>query len=209
MIEDEVGDPAVAFDALRDAVEKHDTETSANITAIRKDMQAAVAKIEKMEPAIDYTADLGRVVKVLTDVVQRLEAIERAPVLHDHGDAGRDMFRDAAQEFEQRAVDLERMTNEVVGYVASARKRQQQGRLLLVVGLAGVALGVLLLLFVPHVLPTSVENAIASTMMGERWRDLSDMDSLARANKDRLAACYADAARTKQETVCTFMLTRP
>jgi len=206
MTEDDVGDPALVLDDLPGAAQPHGVEKP-DTTAIHggdgglKDQEVGV-------PVVFRTTDLGRIATVLSDVIKRLDAVEQAVALRDHAD-GRDTFRDAAREFGQGAVDLARVTSGIVGHVVSARQRQQRRRMFLAGAIAGLVSGILALLFAPRMLPGQVETAIVSTVMGERWRNLAEVENFARSHKEKLALCTAEAARTMQNQLCTLLIPAP
>lgn len=231
--DEEAGDPAEAFEALRRTVEKMARELSGEMNVIRKGVEAAFEEFEKHQVALDYGPDLGRIVQQLAQVGERLHGVEQSPILRQGAEhyaarlerGGRDMMEKAQQAFSREAGDLERMTGNLAALVAGARERQHQDRWLLGVGTACLVLGILLTLFAPRVLPFSAAPRVASIVMGdsawragmglmafdsaESWQRVAAADQLAAANKDELAACREAAARAKKDQHCTITVPVP
>jgi len=226
--QDEAGDPAAAFEALRRAVEKLTRDVGGEMTVIRRGVEAAFDQFEKFQQPTDYGPDLGRIVQQLAHVGKRLEAVEQSPVLRNGPDhyaralerGGESLVHGAAQQLERRSTDLERTANSLARHVADARERHIQDRWLWGAGAAGLVAGVLLTLFAPRVLPGSVDMAIASTVMNatrwnagstlmqsgdpKGWRSVVNAIDLVRANTDALTACAEAAAKAKKDQNCTI-----
>src|SRR5690606_28094066 len=170
--------PAAAFEALRRTIETQGAQIGAEMTVIRKGVEAAFEEFERFQQPTDYGPDLGRVVQQLAHVGERLEAVEQSPVLRNGPEhyaralerGGESLVGSAAQHIGRQAADLERTANNLARHVASARERHIQDRWLWGAGAAGLVAGVLLTLFAPRVLPGSVDMAVASTAMNaDRW----------------------------------------
>src|SRR5690606_18002670 len=170
--------PAAAFEALRRTIETQGAQIGAEMTVIRKGVEAAFEEFERFQQPTDYGPDLGRVVQQLAGVGERLEAVEQSPILRNGPEhyaralerGGDSLVRTAAQQLELQAARLERTANSLTHRVAGARERRVQDRGLWGAGAAGLVAGVLLTLFLPRVLPGSVDMAVASTVMNaERW----------------------------------------
>lgn len=80
---EDAGDPAVAFDALRHTVEQQGDRIGAEMTIIRRGLEAAFDQFEKFQQPADYGPDLGRVVQQLAQVGKRLEVLEQSPILRN------------------------------------------------------------------------------------------------------------------------------
>lgn len=226
-------DPAQAFDALRRSVEKLTRDVGGEMTVIRKGVEAAFEEFEKIQQPPDYGPELGRMVKQLTIVAQHLEAVEKAPAIRNGPDhyaraiesAGDRISGNAVRMIEARGQSLERLTGDLRDYVRSARLRQEQDRWLWGVGAAGLVAGVLLTLFLPRMLPGSVDIAVASTAMNADrwsagmslmqsgspggWRSLMAANDLVRDNQEVLAACAETAAKAKKDQRCTVNVSAP
>lgn len=63
--DEEAGDPAAAFEALRETVEDLAGDLSREMTTIRKGVEAAFDRFEAFGEPTDYSADLGRLVQGL------------------------------------------------------------------------------------------------------------------------------------------------
>ena len=63
--EDEAGDPAAAFDALRRTIETQGAEISAEMTVMRRGLEAAFDQLEKIEPQADYKGAEQGLFKIL------------------------------------------------------------------------------------------------------------------------------------------------
>ncbi|ADZ72832.1 DUF6118 family protein [Polymorphum gilvum] len=182
----DAGDPAAAFEALRETVEDLAADLSREMTTIRKGVEAAFEEFEKFQKPTDYGPDLGRIVQQLAQVGERLQGVEQSPILRNGPQhyaarlerSGEGLIRTAAQQLERQASDLERTANNLARHISGARERRHQNQLLWGAGAAGLVAGVLLTLFLPRVLPGSVDMAVAATVMNadhslERW-NLSD-----------------------------------
>ena len=229
----QAGDPAAAFEALRHTVEKQGGQIGAEMTIIRRGVEAAFDQFEKFQQPADYGPDLGKIIQFLAVVDERLEAVEQSPVLRNGPEhyaralerGGESLVGAAAQHIGRQATDLERAANNLARHVAGARDRHIQDRWLWGVGVAGLVAGVLLTLFLPRVLPGSVDMAVASTAMNaERWRagitlmqsgspggwqSIVDASDLVRANTDALTACAEAAAKAKKDRTCTITVKAP
>ncbi|RVH97386.1 hypothetical protein CN205_36855, partial [Sinorhizobium meliloti] len=84
--EDDAGDPAAAFEALRETVEDLAANLTREMTTIRKGVETAFDQIERQGTPVDYSAELGRIVQSLTTVGERLKAVEQSPVLRQGAD---------------------------------------------------------------------------------------------------------------------------
>jgi len=230
---DDAGDPAAAFEALRRTVEKQGGQLNAEMTVIRRGVELALEQSEKIRQPPDYGPDLGKIIKFLAVVEQRLEAVEQSPILRNgpqHYAAvlergGEGLMRTAVQQLERQATDLERAGRNLSAHVASARERRQQDHWLWSAGATGLVAGVLLTLFLPRVLPGSVDMAVASIAMNADrwnagsalmqsgsptgWRGLADASNLVRANTDALTRCAEAAAKAKKDQSCTITVKAP
>ena len=229
----QAGDPAAAFEALRRTVEKQGGQLNAEMTVIRRGVELALEQAEKIRQPPDYGPDLGKIIKFLAVVEQRLEAVEQSPILRNgpqHYAAvlergGEGLMRTAVQQLERQATDLERAGRNLSAHVASARERRQQDHWLWSAGATGLVAGVLLTLFLPRVLPGSVDMAVASIAMNADrwnagsalmqsgsptgWRGLADASNLVRANTDALTRCAEAAAKAKKDQSCTITVKAP
>ena len=80
---DDAGDPAAAFEALRRTVETQGKQLNAEMTIIRKGVELALEQSEKFRQLPDYGPDLGKIIQFLAIVDERLEAVEKSPILRN------------------------------------------------------------------------------------------------------------------------------
>jgi hypothetical protein len=226
--EDEAGDPAQAFDALRETIQRQGQEIGAEMTVIRRGVESAFDRFEAFQQPTDYSADLGRLVQGLAAVGERLKAVEASPILKNGPDhyaralerSGESLAKTAAQQFQTEARDLQRVARDMASQIASARERRTQNRWLGGCGLTGFAAGILAILFLPAMLPGPVAPHVASVIMAKpmwqagmsimefddvaSWDRVVAADELFKANQAEVAACQAAAIRTGKDQTCTI-----
>ncbi|OJU83840.1 MAG: hypothetical protein BGO06_23965 [Shinella sp. 65-6] len=231
--QDAGNDPAQAFDALRRSVEKLARDVGGEMTVIRKGVEAAFEEFEKFQQPPDYGPELGRIVKQVAVVGQALEALQKLPALRNGPDhyaralesAGDRVSENAGRTIEARGQVLERVTGDLREFVRTARLRREQDWWVWGAGAAGLVAGVLLTLFLPRVLPGSVDMAVAATAMNADrwnagtalmqsgspggWRSIVDASNLVRANTDALTRCAEAAAKAKKDQSCTVTVSVP
>jgi len=230
---EDAGDPAAAFEALRRTVETQGKQLGAEMTVIRRGVEAAFDQFEKFQQPTDYGPDLGRIVQHFAHVAERLEALEQSPILRNGPEhyaralerSGESLVRTAAQQFENESRDFQRVARDLAEHVAGVRQRHVQNRLLWIVGAAGVLAGIVLTLFLPALLPFSAAPRVASFVMAERpwqagmilmefanaeaWNRVVDADQLLGANTAEVAACRETAGRTGEAQSCTITVPAP
>jgi hypothetical protein len=231
--EDKAGDPAQAFEALRQTVEKQGAHTAAEVTVIRRGVEAAFEQFEKFQQPADYSADLGRIVQQLAQVGQHLDAVEKSPILKNGPEhyaralerSDESVVKTAAQQLEKESRDLQRVAHELAGHLNSVPERHVQNRYVWGIGAAGVAVGILATLFLPSLLPFSAAPRVASFVMAdspwragmslmafdspEAWQRVSAADQLIEANRAEVAACREAAAKAGEDQLCTVTVKAP
>jgi hypothetical protein len=80
-LDEDAGDPAAAFDALRRTIETQGAQIGAEMTVMRRGLEAAFDQLEKIEPAQDYKPQLAQLVQALGVVAERLHGVEQSPIL--------------------------------------------------------------------------------------------------------------------------------
>ena len=80
-LDEDAGDPAAAFDALRRTIETQGAQIGAEMTVMRRGLEAAFDQLEKIEPAQDYKPQLAQLVQALDNVAERLHGVEQSPSL--------------------------------------------------------------------------------------------------------------------------------
>ncbi|UVV70797.1 DUF6118 family protein [Brucella anthropi] len=231
--EEESGDPAAAFDALRRTVETHGAQIGAEMTVMRRGIEVAFDQLEKIEPQTDYKPQLAQLVQALDNVAERLNGIEQSPILRQGAQhyagvlerSGEALVRTAAQQLERQSSDLERASRNLSARVLGARERGKQNRLVFSAVGFGIIIGVLATLFMPRILPGRVDLAVASMVMNddrwkagialmesgspEGWRSLVEASDLVRTNREALSVCAEAAAKAKKDQRCTITVTTP
>lgn len=157
----ESNDPAAAFDALRNTVEKHAVDLNAEMTVIRKAVEIAFERLETFQQPIDYRKDIGRMLEFIESLAQAQKDFSELP-LHKNGPehyarimerSGESVVQTATQQLEQRSRDLERAARDIASYARSARTRKSQNIRMWIAGGVGFALGVGTLLLLPRLWP--------------------------------------------------------
>ena len=216
---DDAGDPAAAFEALRRTVEKQGGQIGAEMTVIRRGVEAAFDQFEKYRQPPDYGADLGKIIQYLAQVDERLEAVEQSPILRNGPEhyaralerSGEGLVRTAALELEGKGRDLEREALNLAAYTKSAYDRESQDLRMWVAGGVGLVAGVFLILLLPRILPFAADTHVAAIVLGQDrwnagvtmmqtadpvgWRGVVDSSQLVRDNAEAIGQC-AEAART-------------
>lgn len=231
--EDDAGDPAAAFEALRETIEDLAADLGREMTTIRKGVESTFDQFERQGAPVDYSAELGRMTQQLATVGERLQAVEKSPVLR-HGvdhytrvfeSSGRSLVSAAAEQFQHESRAFRSAAQNLINQTDSARNRRRQDWWLVGVGGAGIVLGVLLTLFTPRVLPFSAAPRVASTVIGDTaWnagmsllsfsspesvQRVAAADRLIEVNKDAVADCRAAAAKAGKEQKCTIIVPVP
>ena len=230
---DDVGDPVVAFEALRETVEDLSTDLKREMMMIREGVEAAFDEFDKVGTPIDYRTDLGNILEQLKGMSERVHGIEKSPSLRqgpEHharelsrtGDA---LIRSAAERFEYETRAFRSAAQDLMNVTAGVRERKRQNWWLAGVGGAGVIVGVLFALFAPRVLPFSAAPRVASIVMANNawqagWGLLSfaspvsaervaEADKLVLANKEAVEKCRAAAVKAGREQKCTITISAP
>jgi len=232
-LDEDAGDPAAAFDALRRTIETQGSQIGAEMTVMRRGLEAAFDQLEKIEPAQDYKPQLAQLVQALDNVAERLHGVEQSPILRQGAQhyaallerSGEALIRTAAQQLERQASDFERAGRNLSAHVAGARERDRQNWWLLGAFLFGIVFGILVTLFFPRHLPFSAAPRAASIVMGETpwqagmslmafdslesWQRVAAADQLIAANKETVAACREAAAKAGKAQRCTITVAAP
>jgi hypothetical protein len=232
-LDEDAGDPAAAFDALRRTIETQGAQIGAEMTVIRRGLEAAFDQLDKIEPQTDYKPQLAQLVQQLAVVAKHLHGVEQSPILRNGPQhyaavlerSGEALIRTAAQQLERQASDLERAGRNLAAHVAGARQRDRQNWWLVVAFAIGLLAGALVMLFLPRVLPFSAAPRVASVVMGERpwqagmslmafgspeaWQRVASADQLIEANRDAVAACWEAARTAGADQRCTITVKAP
>ena len=80
-LDEDAGDPAAAFDALRRTIETQGAQIGAEMTVMRRGLEAAFDQLERIEPQADYKPQLAQLVQQLGIVAERLHGVEQSPIL--------------------------------------------------------------------------------------------------------------------------------
>ncbi|MCB1419504.1 MAG: hypothetical protein KDJ74_11095 [Notoacmeibacter sp.] len=232
-LDEDAGDPAAAFDALRRTIETQGAQIGAEMTVMRRGLEAAFDQLERIEPQADYKPQLAQLVQQLGIVAERLHGVEQSPILRQGAQhyaavlerSGEALIRTAAQTLERQASDLERAGRNLAAHVASARERDRQNWWLVVAVVVGMTIGALVMLFLPRLLPFSAAPRVASVVMGETpwragmslmafdspesWQRVASADQLIAANREAVTACWEAARTAGTDQRCTITVAAP
>ena len=230
---DDAGDPAAAFEALRRTVEKQGGQLGAEMTIIRRGVEAAFDQFEKFQQPTDYGSDLGKIIQFLAVVEKRLAAVEQSPILRNGPEhyaralerSGESLVRTAVQQLEGKGRDLEREANSLATFTKSAYDRKSQDLRMWIVGAIGLFVGMLVILILPRFLPFAADTHVAAIVMGQDrwnagvtmmgsadpggWRSVVDASQLARDNAEAIDRCAETARTAGEDQRCTITVKAP
>lgn len=231
--ETELDEAAAAFAALRRTVETQGQHLGAEITVIRRGLETAFEQFETFRQPADHTEDLAVMAEGIAHVVERLQAIEKSPILKNGPEYYARMIERSAEsamripvtQFDNGIRDLQRVAHELEGRLDSARERHIQNRWLGYFCGAGIMVGILMTLFLPRIFPGSIAPRVASAVMAappwqagtnlmtyaspEGVSRVADADHLAEANKVEIAACRDAAKKTGKDQKCSITVAAP
>jgi hypothetical protein len=232
-LDEDAGDPAAAFDALRRTIETQGAQIGAEMTVMRRGLEAAFDQLEKIEPAQDYKPQLAQLVQALDNVAERMHGVEQSPILR-HGAqhyaallerSGEALIRTAAQQLERQASDLERAGRNLATHTKSAYDRKSQDFRMWMAGLVGLFVGIFLILLLPRFLPFSADSHVAALVMGRdrvsaghaviRAADPFEAQKITwggqfyDASSGEISACLETARRAGTDQQCTVTVPAP
>ena len=232
-LDEDAGDPAAAFDALRRTIETQGAQIGAEMTVMRRGLEAAFDQLEKIEPAQDYKPQLAQLVQQLGVVAERLQGVEQSPILRQGAQhyasalerAGEGLVSTAVQKLERQAGDLERISAVLASHNKQAFHRKDQDFRMWMAGLVGLFVGMFLILLLPRFLPFSADSRVASMVMGQDRVSAGlamihtvdpglagkvDWSSqFYQTNVGGIGACFEEARKTRREQKCTITVPVP
>ena len=232
-LDEDAGDPAAAFDALRQTVEGLAGDLTREMTTIRKGVEAAFEEFDRQGPVQDYKPELAQLVQQLAHVAERLHGVEQSPILRQgaqHSAAalersGDGLVRTAVQQLERQASDLERISSVLASHNKSAFHRKDQDFRMWMAAGVGVVVGVFLILLLPRFLPFSADSRVASFVMGQdrinaAYAMINSVDPLGfkklqwgagfyNASGGEISACLEKARQTGKDQKCTITVPVP
>lgn len=228
--DEEAGDPATAFNALRRTIETQGAQIGAEMTVMRRGLEAAFDQLEKIEPAQDYKPQLAQLVQSLETVEQRLQGVEQSPILRQGAQhyastlerAGEGLVSTAVQKLERQASDLERISAVLASHNKQAFHRKDQDFRMWMAGLVGLVVGTFLILLLPRFLPFSADSHVASFVMGrdrisagramieaadpDRAQAIVTAGWVYETNREVLDKCIADMFQSRKGQRCPIVL---
>ncbi len=232
-LDEDAGDPAAAFDALRRTVDTLAGDLTREMTTIRKGVEAAFEEFDRHGPQQDYKPELAQIVQQLAHVAERLHGVEQSPILRQGAQhyaaalerSGEGLVRTAVQQLERQAADLERAGRNLTAYTKSAYDRKSQDFRMWMAGLVGLFVGIFLILLLPRFLPFSADSHVASLVMGfdrisAGYAMIGAADPLEvekmkwggrfyNASGGEISACLETARQTGKDQKCTITVPAP
>ena len=232
-LDEDAGDPAAAFDALRQTVEGLAGDLTREMTTIRKGVEAAFEEFDRQGPVQDYKPELAQLVQQLAHVAERLHGVEQSPILRQGAQhyaaalerSGEGLVRTAVQQLERQASDLERISSVLASHNRSAFHRKDQDFRMWMAAGVGVVVGVFLILLLPRFLPFSADSRVASLVMGQdrisaAYAMINSVDPLGvkklewgagfyDASGGEISACLEKARQTDKDQKCTITVPAP
>ncbi len=229
----DAGDPAAAFDALRETVESLAGDLTREMTTIRKDVEAAFEEFDRQGPTQDYKPELAQIVQQLAHVGERLQGVEQSPILRQGAQhyaaalerSGEGLVRTAVQQLERQASDLERISSVLASHNKSAFHRKDQDFRMWMAGGIGIIAGAFLLALLPRFLPFSADSRVASLVMGQdrinaAYAMINSVDpqgvkklqwgaQFYDAGGGEISACLEKARQTGKDQKCTITVPVP
>ena len=230
---DDAGDPAAAFDALRETVENLAADLKREMTTIRKGVEAAFEEFDRQGPAQDYKPELAQIVQQLAHVGERVHGVEQSPILRQGAQhyaavlerSGEGLVRTAVQQLERQASDLERISSVLASHNKSAFHRKDQDFRMWMAGGIGIIAGAFLLAFLPRFLPFSADSHVASLVMGNdrinaAYAMINSVDPIGvkkmqwgagfyEASGGEISACLEKARQTAKDQKCNITVPAP
>ena len=232
-LEEDAGDPAAAFDALRRTVDTLAGDLTREMTTIRKGVEAAFEEFDRQGPAQDYKPELAQIVQQLAHVGERLQGVEQSPILRQGAQhyaaalerSGEGLVRTAVQQLERQASDLERIGSVLASHNRQAFHRKDQDFRMWMAGGIGIIAGAFLLALLPRFLPFSADSRVASLVMGQdrisaAYAMINSVDPLGvkklewgagfyDASGGEISACLEKAKQTDKDQKCTITVPAP
>ncbi|MBD8665921.1 hypothetical protein IFT59_22015 [Rhizobium sp. CFBP 8752] len=229
-LDEDAGDPAAAFDALRERVENLASDLTREMTTIRKGVEHALDHLDQRGAPIDYSGEIGRMSQDVAGLSERLAGIEQSPILRQGPEhyarvlerGGEGLVRTAAQQFQNESRDFQRAARELAEHTRSALTRRSQAVRVWVAAGCGVVVGALVLLLLPRFLPVAASSHVAALVMGQNRIDAghailySADPSAAKAvsrggwiyetNRKAVDECIAEMLRSGKEQRCAVVL---
>lgn len=229
----DAGDPAAAFDALRETVENLAADLKREMTTIRKGVEAAFEEFDRQGPAQDYKPELAQIVQQLAHVGERVHGVEQSPILRQGAQhyaavlerSGEGLVRTAVQQLERQASDLERISSVLASHNKSAFHRKDQDFRMWMAGGIGIIAGAFLLAFLPRFLPFSADSHVASLVMGNdrinaAYAMINSVDPIGvkkmqwgagfyEASGGEISACLEKARQTAKDQKCNITVPAP
>ena len=230
---EDAGDPAAAFDALRETVENLAADLKREMTTIRKGVEAAFEEFDRQGPAQDYKPELAQIVRQLAHVGERVHGVEQSPILRQGAEhyaarlerGGEGLVRTAVQQLERQASDLERISNVLASHNRQAFHRKDQDFRMWMAGTVGVFAGIFLILLLPRFLPFSADSHVASLVMGSdrinaAYAMINSVDPIGvkklqwgagfyETSGGEISACLEKARQTGKDQQCTITVPVP
>ena len=227
---DDAGDPAAAFDALRQTVESLAGDLTREMTTIRKGVEAAFEEFDRHGPPQDYKPELAQIVQQLAHVGERVHGVEQSPILRQGAEhyaarlerGGEGLVRTAVQQLERQASDLERISSVLASHNKSAFHRKDQDFRMWMAGGIGIIAGAFLLALLPRFLPFSADSHVAGLVMGrdrfsagramieaadpKRAEAIVTAGWVYETNRAALDKCIADMFQSQKEQRCPVVL---
>jgi hypothetical protein len=164
---DDDGDPALAFEALREEV-----------AALRRGVELVYRQDQQSGTAApDYSPTLGKMEKALQAIAGRLDRMERAPALamtaaQQAGELRRELHQigqDARGGMAHSQAQLDATVQDLRGMIGAARTWRKQKEWLWAVGVIGAMGGMLLWFLLTAILPWGGGTWLAGLAFGGRW----------------------------------------
>ena len=233
MQDEDAGDPAAAFDALRRTIETQGAQIGAEMTVMRRGLEAAFDQLDKIGPPQDYKPELAQLVQQLAAVAERLHGVEQSPILRQGPQhyaaalerSGEGLVRTAVQQLERQASDLERISSVLASHNKSAFHRKDQDFRMWMAGGIGIIAGAFLLAFLPRFLPFSADSRVASLVMGNdrinaAYAMINSVDPIGvkklqwgagfyETSGGEISACLEKARQTGKDQQCTITVPVP
>ena len=227
-LDEDAGDPAAAFDALRQTVEGLAGDLTREMTTIRRGVEATLEVFDQQGPAQDYKPELAQIVQQLAHVGERLQGVEQSPILRQGAQhyaaalerSGEGLVRTAVQQLERQASDLERISSVLASHNKSVFHRKDQDFRMWMAGTVGVFVGIFLILLLPRFLPFSADSHVAAIVIGQGrwdagvtmmqtadpvgWRGVVDSSQLVRDNAETIGQCAEAARAAGEDQRCTI-----